>query len=119
MKSDFSVYFAIKALQPHAEFGVRNNDYDTLEWYDDPTVVPVPTREQVEAEVARQAAEEPLLECKEEAKKRIATTDWSVLPDVGLLNQSEFITYRAVLRGLITSPVVSPSWPIEPTPVWG
>lgn len=54
MKDNFSVYFAIKTLQPHAEFGVRNNDYDTLEWYDDPTVVPIPTKEEVIAEINRQ-----------------------------------------------------------------
>lgn len=53
----FAVYNAIKALQPYAQFSVKNNDYSTLEWYDDPTVIPIPTREEVEAEIARQAAE--------------------------------------------------------------
>jgi hypothetical protein len=47
------IYEAIKSLQSYASFGLRNNDYDTLEWFDDPTVVPIPTREEVEAEHLR------------------------------------------------------------------
>lgn len=56
--------------------------------------------------------------CKTEAKKRIAATDWSVLPDVGLANTAEFETYRAALRELIKNPVADPVWPTEPEPVW-
>jgi hypothetical protein len=51
------LYEAIKSLQPYASFGVYNNDYATLEWYDDPTVVPIPTKEEAEAELARLIAE--------------------------------------------------------------
>jgi hypothetical protein len=47
------LYEAIKSLQPYAEFGIYNNDYSTLEWYDDPSVVPIPTKEEAEAEDAR------------------------------------------------------------------
>jgi hypothetical protein len=43
------LYEAIKSIQPYAEFGIYNNDYSTLEWYDDPTVVPIPTKEEAEA----------------------------------------------------------------------
>jgi len=55
---------------------------------------------------------------KTEAKKRIATTDWSVLPDVGISNTAEFEAYRAALRELIKNPVADPVWPTEPEPVW-
>jgi hypothetical protein len=51
------IFEAIKSLQPYAEFGLRDNDYDTLEWYDDPTVVPIPTKEEVETELARLISE--------------------------------------------------------------
>lgn len=51
------IFEAIKSLQPYASFGVVNNDYDTLDWYDDPTVVPIPSKEEVEAEHARLVAE--------------------------------------------------------------
>lgn len=57
--------------------------------------------------------------CKLEAKAKIAKTDWAVLPDVGLVNQADFIAYRAALRELIINPVADPVWPTEPTPDWG
>ena len=72
----------------------------------------------VDAEYARQITQYPLDQCKEEAKKRIAACDWSVLPDVGLANVAAFETYRAALRELIKNPVAEPVWPTEPTPIW-
>jgi hypothetical protein len=63
-------------------------------------------------------AQDTLDQCKDEAKKRIATTDWSVLPDVGISNTAEFEAYRAALRELIKNPVADPVWPTEPEPVW-
>lgn len=59
------------------------------------------------------------LDVKDKAKKLIADCDWSALPDVGLVNQSDFIAYRAALRALIINPVANPVWPTEPTPEWG
>jgi rhodanese-related sulfurtransferase len=60
---------AIKSLQSYASFGLRDNDYDTLEWFDDPAVVPIPTREEVEAEHERLQAE---YEAKEYQRQRAA-----------------------------------------------
>ena len=51
------IFEAIKSLRTHAEFGLRDNDYDTLEWYDDPTVVSIPTKEEVETELVRLISE--------------------------------------------------------------
>jgi len=28
------------------------------------------------------------------------------------------MNYRAILRGYVISPVVNPTWPTEPTPIW-
>ena len=61
------VYEAIKSLQAYASFAVRNNDYDTLEWFDDPTLIPVPTREEVEAAHERLKAK---YEAEEYQRKR-------------------------------------------------
>jgi len=58
---------AIKSLQSYASFGLRDNDYDTLEWFDDPAVVPIPTREEVEAEHERLKAK---YEAEEYRRKR-------------------------------------------------
>jgi hypothetical protein len=56
--------------------------------------------------------------CKTQAKFLLNTSDWSVLPDVTLINSVEFIAYRAILRELVINPVIEPSWPTEPTPIW-
>ena len=56
--------------------------------------------------------------CKEESKKRILFSDWSVLPDVNITNKSEFESYRSQLRNLIINPVEDPIFPVEPNPIW-
>lgn len=56
--------------------------------------------------------------CKDEAKKRIANSDWAVLSDVNISNKSEFESYRSQLRNLILNPVESPVFPEEPQPIW-
>lgn len=57
-------------------------------------------------------------QCKSESKKRIANSDWSVLPDVNISNKSEFENYRSQLRNLILNPVEDPIFPEEPQPIW-
>lgn len=107
---------ALRSLYPTAQWSLLNNDYSTLQWFANPE--PKPTKAELDAEVARLEAEEPLKNCKDEAKRRIAASDWSVLPDVGISNVAEFETYRATLRELIKNPVANPSFPTEPEPVW-
>jgi PHD/YefM family antitoxin component YafN of YafNO toxin-antitoxin module len=57
-------------------------------------------------------------ECKNKAKILISQSDWSVLPDVKILNKSEFELYRSKLRAYILEPVEDPIFPIEPNPIW-
>jgi hypothetical protein len=52
------------------------------------------------------------------AKFLLASTDWAVLPDVGLANSAEYVTYRGILRGLVIDPQAEFDFPTEPTPVW-
>ena len=56
--------------------------------------------------------------CKYEAKKRIANSDWSVLPDVKISNKLDFENYRTILRNYILNPVENPIFPEEPNPIW-
>lgn len=56
--------------------------------------------------------------CKAQAKALLAASDWSVLPDVGLSNSADYVTYRGILRGLVTQPQENPDFPVEPTPIW-
>ena len=56
--------------------------------------------------------------CKDQAKQLIASSDWSVLPDVNITNKSDFENYRSILRNLIINPIEDPIFPIEPNPIW-
>jgi hypothetical protein len=116
-KRQASIPDALQSLTPGAQWVLRGDLYSGLEWLPDNTQTQ-PTEAEVQAEITRLNAQYPLDECKAEAKKRIAATDWAVLSDVGLQNQAEFVTYRAALRALIVTPVAEPSFPVEPQPVW-
>lgn len=107
---------ALYELTPDAQWTIFDNDYDTIVWHT-PEIIK-PTYGAVMAKVAQMETMEPLKATKDEAKIRIANTDWAMLPDVGLANVSEFTAYRATLRNLIRVPVTSPSWPTEPQPIW-
>ncbi len=100
---------------PGTQWTLNGNSYDGLEW-NDPT--PKPTKAELDALWQTAQELDAKNQCKEEAKKRIATTDWAVLPDVGLANVAAFETYRAALRELIKNPVAEPTWPTEPEPIW-
>ena len=107
---------ALQSLRPGAEWVLRGNEYAGLEWLDQ--VQQKPTEQEVNDEIARLEAQAPLDACKAQAKERIANVDWAVLPDVGLVNVSDFKAYRAILRQYILNPVADPVWPTEPQPVW-
>ena len=59
-----------------------------------------------------------LKECSEQAKNLIASSDWSMLPDVKISNKLEFENYRFTLRNYILNPVENPIFPKEPQPIW-
>jgi len=63
--------------------------------------------------------------CKSQASSLLYATDWTTIPDVAnstnspyLANQAEFIAWRNQIRQLAVNPVVDPTFPTEPTPVW-
>lgn len=108
---------ALLSLTPTASWSMTDEkNYATLVWKSDDIVKP--TEQQLQDEINRLTVEEPFISCKEQAKRLIAASDWSVLPDVGISNVSEFEAYRAQLRALIKSPVENPTFPTEPQPVW-
>lgn len=92
-----------------------STDYNTLDWLDNSTK---PIKEELDLKSQETISEFKKNNCKEESKKRIASSDWSVLPDVNITNKSEFESYRTQLRNLILNPVEDPIFPIEPNPIW-
>ncbi len=116
MNKPITIADALQSIRPGAQWVVADNSYADLTWLDQ--VQSKPTEQEVNDEIARLVAQEPFNDCKEKAKQLIAATDWSVLPDVGLKNSADFVTYRGILRGLIITPVADPVWPTEPAPIW-
>ena len=98
------------------EWSMSANDYSTLQWHSNTLK---PTKEELDA--LWQPTQDAIAkaDCKSQAKTLLSASDWSVLPDVQIANKSAFDNYRAILRGYVLSPVTDPTWPTEPTPVWG
>jgi hypothetical protein len=107
---------ALFSLTPDAQWTVANNDYSTVIWHT--PAIPQPSNAEVQAEITRLTAQEPLDACVTTAKKLLADSDWSMLSDVNISNKAEFESYRAQLRTLVFNPVVNPVFPAEPQPVW-
>jgi hypothetical protein len=101
---------------PNTEWSLNGNSYDGLTWLDNS---PKPT--QAELDALWQPTQDAVAKanCKAQAKTLLSASDWSVLPDVQITNKAAFENYRAILRGYVLSPVTDPTWPTEPTPVWG
>lgn len=107
---------ALLSIKPNAEWSWTGDNYSDLEWLD--VLQTKPTENEINKEFDRLKLEEPKQNCKNKAKKLIANSDWSVLPDVNITNKSEFELYRTQLRNLIINPVEDPIFPEEPNPIW-
>lgn len=62
--------------------------------------------------------EQTIANNKTKAERFLLESDWSVLPDVPLVNKSEWETYRSALRQIAINPTTSPVWPNKPESVW-
>jgi hypothetical protein len=80
----------------------------------DPYIPPAPTPEEL------------IAKCKQNASAILSSTDWTAIPDVAdstksnpyLINQSEFIAYRSIVRNYAVNPVANPTFPSAPTEQW-
>lgn len=115
---------ALKVLTPDAQWSLTNvNEYSTLVWYS-PDITQ-PSEEAVNAEIVSLDANQPLVNCKDEASKLLYETDWTTIPDITntandpyLTNQADFIAYRNTVRKLAVNPVADPVFPTVPTAQW-
>ena len=98
-------------------WGLNANDPNQLTWSES-NPIPKPTKEQLDAQWDGVLIITKKQNCENEAKRLIALTDWSVLPDVKINNKSEFENYRTILRNYILNPVENPIFPEEPNPIW-
>ena len=117
----YDITDAIMSLKPGAGWVLRGTEYSGLEWLDSGQQ---PTEQEVKAKLIELEAAEPMRLLRIERDKKIAQTDWRVLPDQS--PSDDWINYRQALRDLPAS--VSPkldkdgeldfssfTWPTEPS----
>ena len=116
----YDITHALTALKPGAQWVLRGDDYTGLEWLDSEQQ---PTKQEIFNKIAELDASEPMRLLRIERDKKIALTDWRVLPDQS--PSDDWINYRQALRDLPAS--ASPklnsggeldfssfTWPTEP-----
>ena len=94
----YDIPHALSILKPGAEWTLNGNDYTGLEWLDSGQQ---PTEEDVKAKIIELDAAEPMRLLRIERDKKIAETDWRVLPDQ--TPSDDWINYRQALRDLPAS----------------
>lgn len=114
--TQFEIIDALSVLRPNALWSVRGNTYASIIWND--KVQSKPSEQELNDQIAANAAQAPFAACVSKAKDLLSLSDWSVLPDVNISNKAEFETYRAQLRSLMFNPVENPTFPTEPQPQW-
>ena len=94
----YDIPHALSILKPGAEWTLHGDDYTGLEWLDSGQQ---PSKEEVEAKIKELDAAEPMRLLRIERDKKIALTDWRVLPDQ--TPSDDWINYRQALRDLPAS----------------
>ena len=116
----YDITHALTALKPGAQWTLNGEDYTGLNWLDSEQQ---PTKQEIFDKIAELDAAEPMRLLRIERNKKIALTDWRVLPDQ--TPSDDWINYRQALRDLPAS--ASPKlnsdyeldsssfiWPTEP-----
>ena len=117
----YDIPHALQSLKPGAEWTLDGEDYTGITWLSSEQQ---PTKTEIADKIAELDAAEPMRLLRIERDKKIALTDWRVLPDQP--SSDDWVNYRQVLRDLPAS--VSPkldsnyeldfssfTWPTEPS----
>ena len=117
----YDITHAIQALKPGAQWSLNGYDYSGLEWLDSSQTKPTET--EINSKISELDNAEPMRLLRIERNKKIALTDWRVLPDQ--TPSDDWINYRQALRDLPASAspklgsdyeldFLSFTWPTEP-----
>ena len=106
---NFGISDALFSLRPGVEFVIRGG---VIEFYQHDN--PQPTAEELQAEIARLEAAQPMVELRQQRNRLISETDYLALSDATLTD--EMSTYRQALRDLPanTTDPANPVWPTKP-----
>ena len=116
----YTIVDALHSLKPGAQWTLDGENYTGLTWLSSEQQ---PTKDEIADKIAELDAAEPMRLLRIERDKKIALTDWRVLPDQS--PSDDWINYRQALRDLPAS--ASPklnsggeldfssfTWPTEP-----
>lgn len=109
---NYYISHALSSLRPSAQWTVAGNDLDGIIWHDEGQSRP--TNAEINAEVSRLTAAEPLRLLRAERDRLLAATDWWGVSDRTMSDAET--AYRQALRDLPanTSDPATPSWPTKP-----
>ena len=94
----YDIADALQALKPGSQWVLRGREYSGLEWMDSGQQ---PTEQEVQAKIIELDAAEPMKLLRIERNKKIAETDWRMLPDQ--TPSDDWVNYRQALRDLPAS----------------
>ena len=104
---------ALCSLRPGVQYVMRGGVIESYVHAD-----PQPTADELQAELDRLEAAQPMVELRKERDRRLAATDWEIVKhkELGTTIPAALKTYRQQLRDLpsTTSDPSSPSWPVKP-----
>lgn len=107
----YQIIHAILSLRPAAEVTIVDNSLSGINWLD--KTQDRPTDEEINTEIARLTAAEPMRLLRVERNKRLDETDWWDIRGNATEEQSN---YRQLLRDLPanTADPANPIWPEKP-----
>lgn len=107
MKRDTTVAAALQELAPNAQWVVRDNNYDQIEWHSEDMAKP--TLEEVEAKMAELEANAPMDAVRDIRNWYLKESDWTQSADIRAIRGEEWCSawdaYRQQLRDITESPI--------------
>jgi hypothetical protein len=126
MKKNIGPTEALASLRPNTQWIIRDNDYSKLEWHSAESTPP--SQEEIDAEIARLTALEPMRVLREIRNWLIKETDWTQSADLRKIRGDtwceQWDTYRQALRDITKTAtpqfdqfgiLVNIAWPAAPT----
>lgn len=105
MKRDTTIAAALQELAPDAQWVVREDDFDQIEWYSD--TLEQPSREAIEAKMAELEASAPMDSLRDIRNWYLKESDWTQGADIRAIRGAEWCAawdlYRQQLRDLTES----------------
>lgn len=105
MKRDTSIAAALQELAPNAQWVVRDNDYNKIEWYSEE--YEKPTLEQVKAKMLELEESAPMDAVRDIRNWYLKESDWTQGADIRSIRGEEWCAawdlYRQQLRDLTES----------------